>query len=75
MRSDTKQINPIEQPVELATRHRDHRFGSILRPREALLHQSLVPKHEATAFPVQDLHLVAFAVAEDKELGTEGIRR
>ena len=73
MRLQLKEIDAVQQPVELATRHCDHRFGSILRPGEALLLQSLVPKHETTALPVQDLQLVALAISEDKEFRTERV--
>ena len=37
-----------------------------------MLLEPLVPENKAAAFPIQDLQLVTLAVAEDKELRSEG---
>jgi hypothetical protein len=69
-----KEVDPIEQPVEFLARERQ-RLCFILstRPREAVSFEPLVPEHKATALPVQQLHLVAFAIAEAKDVRSEGI--
>jgi hypothetical protein len=47
---------------------RDHLAAKLARPLEARPLQAPLPQAEAVALPVQDLHLVARAVAEHEQL-------
>jgi hypothetical protein len=67
-----EQVDAVEQPVELATCHLKHLILITTWPREARLLETLVPKNEATSFPIQDLDLVPLAIAEHKKLRAEG---
>ena len=75
MRLESEQIDSIQKPVELSSRKRHRLLVRFSWPWEAMFLEALVPEHEAVAFPVQDLHLVALAVAEGKELRSEGVER
>jgi hypothetical protein len=68
MRLQTHYIIAIQQPVQLLTGQRDHLTTNLAGPLEARPLQTLLPQTKSIAFPVQDLYLVPFAVAEHKQL-------
>ena len=74
VRLDGKDIETIEQPVELATRELRHVRIDIARPGEAILLQLLLPHHEAVALPKKQLYVVAPAIRERKEMRAEKIK-
>ena len=59
---------PVQQPFQLLPRYRYNFIGHQTWQLEAGLFQPLLPQVEATAFPVEDLHFVTFAIAEHEQL-------
>ena len=68
MRLHAHYIIAIQQPVQLLPGQGDHLIVNLPRPFEASSFQTLLPQAKAVALPVQDLDLVALAVAEHKQL-------
>ena len=58
MWTETKDIDAVEQPVQLAPREGHHEIAFV-GPWEAGLLESLHPQYEATAFPIEKLHAIA----------------
>ena len=68
MRLQAHYIIAIQQPVQLLTGQRNHFTANLAGPLETRPLQALLPQTKAITFPVQDLHLVALAVAEYEQL-------
>jgi hypothetical protein len=59
VRPTSPQLEALEQPLELAHRHRQRRTRLALRPCKALALEPLVPEADPVAVPVERLDLGA----------------
>lgn len=66
-------IKPLQKPTQLPL-VKFHDLAATLRPTETILLQTLLPKAETIAVPVQHLHHIPAPVAEDKKMSGEGIK-
>ena len=73
MRPKTEHVDPVEQPVQLATRDGENPLLSRLGPGEPVPLEPLLPEDEAVALPHEEFYLVMPAVAKPEDVGREGI--
>jgi hypothetical protein len=65
-------VDPIQEPVQLATRHGDNRL-TFRGPREACLLETLQPQRKPRPIPVQQLQAISLPVREREDPRRKGI--